>query len=520
MSAIDFNKAAYFPLEGSYRETNNATRLGDLDPRMPISVTLLLRYEKDPGSYKVRAAIKTREQFAAQFHASEADIQLVEAFAGHFGLNIIEELPEQRLIHLHGTVDAFERAFRVQLSTCCNAEGIVFRGRIGNIHLPEQLLPVVEAVFGLDDRPAAAPKYRIAKKDGQFIVHSALPGSFYPNQLSDIYGFPKKGTGAGQSIAIIELGGGYRIEDINTYFKQLKLPIPRIIEVLVDGGTNAPTTADSADAEVMLDIEVTAAIAPDAAIVVYFAPNTDKGFFNAIQTAIHDTTHNPTILSISWGASEKNWTEQSLKAFNEAFQAAAMLGVTVCAAAGDNGSADGEQDGKVHVDFPASSPFVLGCGGTTLTTKDKKVESEIVWHNIDGGATGGGVSEFFPKPNYQDPINVPVSLNNNFAGRGVPDIAANADPGTGYRVRVDGQDLVIGGTSAVAPLMAGLIARINEQKGKPVGFIHPKLYSAKSAYQYRDIVLGDNKTVAGAKGYVATPGWDACTGWGVLFALS
>ena len=159
MSAIDFNKAAYFPLEGSYRETNNATRLGDLDPRMPISVTLLLRYEKDPGSYKVRAAIKTREQFAAQFHASEADIQLVEAFAGHFGLNIIEELPEQRLIHLQGTVDAFERAFRVQLSTCCNAEGIVFRGRIGNIHLPEQLLPVVEAVFGLDDRPAACLLY-------------------------------------------------------------------------------------------------------------------------------------------------------------------------------------------------------------------------------------------------------------------------------------------------------------------------------------------------------------------------
>lgn len=518
MSAINFNNAAYFPLEGSYRETTNATRLSDPDPRMPISVTLLLRYEKNPGDYKVRSSIKTREQFAAEFHASEADIQLVEAFAEHFGLNIIEELPEQRLIHLQGTVDAFERAFRVQLSTCCDAEGIIFRGRVGNIHLPEQLLPVIEAVFGLDDRPIASPKYRIAEKEGKFIAHSALPGSFYPNQLSDIYGFPKKGTGAGQSIAIIELGGGYRIEDINTYFKQLGISIPKVVEVLVDGGVNTPTTASSADAEVMLDIEVAAAIAPDATIVVYFASNTDKGFFNAIQTAIHDTAHKPNIVSISWGASEKNWTEQSLKAFNEAFQAAAMLGVTVCAAAGDNGSADGEQDGKVHVDFPASSPFVLGCGGTTLMAKDKKVVSEIVWHNADGGATGGGVSEFFPKPDYQNLTTIPVSLNNNFAGRGVPDIAGNADPGTGYRVRVDGQDLVIGGTSAVAPLMAGLIARINEQKGKPVGFIHPRLYSG-SAYKYRDIVQGDNKTTEGAKGYIATPGWDACTGWGVLYAL-
>jgi len=371
MPVINFNHTAYFPLEGSYRQASDFTRLGELDQKMPINVSVLLRYEKSPGTYKSRTTTKTREQFTAKFHAGEADIQLLEDFARHFGLNITEILPDQRMVNLQGTVEAFENAFKIQLFACCDADGVVFRGRTGNIHLPEQLLPVVEAVFGLDDRPAASPKYRIAKQDGQFIAHAASPKSFYPNQLSDIYGFPEKGTGAGQSIAIIELGGGYRNEDINNYFKQLGLPAPNLVEVLVDGGLNAPTIPDSADAEVVLDIEVAAAIAPHATIVVYFAPNTDKGFFNAIQKAVYDKEHKPTIISISWGASENNWTEQSLKAYNKAFQTAAMLGITVCAAAGDNGSADGEHDGKVHVDFPASSPFVLGCGGTTLTTKDK-----------------------------------------------------------------------------------------------------------------------------------------------------
>ncbi|MGH7239189.1 MAG: S53 family peptidase, partial [Candidatus Saccharimonadales bacterium] len=344
----------------------------------------------------------------------------------------------------------------------------------------------------------------------QHIVAHAVSQAFYPNQLSDIYGFPKDLTGKNQCIAIIELGGGYRTEDIATYFKQLGLPTPDVIAVSVDGSINDPTTPDGADAEVVLDIEVAAAIAPDAKIVVYFTPNTDKGFFDAIHTAVYDKQNRPSILSISWGSPEDNWTDQSRKTYNDAFQTAAMLGITICVAAGDNGSSDGMDDGKVHVDFPASSPFVLGCGGTTLAVKNQEVVSETVWHN-----TGGGVSDYFDKPDYQQQINVPTSPNSGFAGRGVPDIAADANPNTGYQVLVDGQNLVIGGTSAVAPLMAGLIARINQQQGKPVGFIHHDLYNGK--YKCRDITEGDNKTVRGNKGYAAAKGWDACTGWGVLY---
>ncbi|HSM79386.1 MAG TPA: S53 family peptidase, partial [Bryobacteraceae bacterium] len=185
-------------------------------------------------------------------------------------------------------------------------------------------------------------------------------------------------------------------------------------------------------------------------------------------------------------------------------------GITVCVASGDNGSSDGQADGAAHVDFPASSPNVLACGGTTLQLANGGIQSEVVWNDgANGGATGGGVSETFPLPPYQSPANVPASVNTGFAGRGVPDIAGDADPATGYQIVVDGQSLVIGGTSAVAPLFAGLVALINQQLGKPAGFLNPLLYAnAAKGSSFRDIVSGNN----GA--YSAGPGWDACTGWG------
>jgi kumamolisin len=258
-------------------------------------------------------------------------------------------------------------------------------------------------------------------------------------------------------------------------------------------------------------------VAPGAKIVVYFAPNTDKGFLDAITQAVHDNQNKPTVISISWGSAEKNWTQQSLNNFNEAFKSAALLGVTVCAAAGDQGSSDAENDGKVHVDFPSSSPYVLACGGTKLKANGTAITSETVWHISNDSATGGGISDFFPLPDYQKKTTIPSSLNGGFKGRGLPDVAGNADPTTGYQVRVDGQDFVIGGTSAVAPLMAAFIALTNQKKKKSVGFINPQLYSSPNLC--RDITMGDNITTAGNKGFKAGVGWDACTGWGVLSKL-
>jgi len=257
---------------------------------------------------------------------------------------------------------------------------------------------------------------------------------------------------------------------------------------------------------VALDIEVVGAVAPEARIAVYFGPNTQQGFYDAISAAVHDRVRMPSVISISWGGPEDTWAGATINAFQALFHDAALLGISVCVAAGDNGSSDGEMDGGNHVDFPASSSWVLSCGGTRLTSN-----SETVWNDGEnGGATGGGVSSHFSKPAYQAHISVPTPAETaNPTGRGVPDVAGNADPASGYVVIVDGQEGVIGGTSAVAPLWAGLIALLNQELGKPVGWLHPKLYGVLSQHKaLRDITAGNN----GA--YQAAAGWDPCTGLG------
>jgi kumamolisin len=280
--------------------------------------------------------------------------------------------------------------------------------------------------------------------------------------------------------------------------------------VSVDHAANKPVgNPDSADGEVMLDIEVAGAVAPGAKIVVYFAPNTDAGFLNAITTAAHDTKNKPSVISISWGGPEASWTPQSLAAFDSAFQAAAVLGVTVLAASGDDGASDGLNDGAKHVDFPASSPHATACGGTRLTAANGSISGEQVWNDgAGGGAGGGGVSVAFEAPSWQQGLKATPKggAASALAKRGVPDVAGDADPQSGYEIRVDGQTSVIGGTSAVAPLWAGLIAIVNANKGARAGFVNPALYNDPAAL--RDITTGDNG------GFQASAGWDACTGLG------
>ena len=328
---------------------------------------------------------------------------------------------------------------------------------------------IITGVFGMDQRPIARPMFQVARKDGKIISHGQSPQSFSPDQLAKIYGFPTGYTGKGQCIGIIELGGGFRSDDISNYFKSLGLAVPSVKAISVDGG-NTPSTADSADGEVMLDIEVAGSVANEAVLAVYFCPNSEQGFLDAITTAIHDTSNNPSVISISWGAAEVNWSKQALDNYNEAFKSASALGVSICVASGDSGSRDGETDGKVHVDFPASSPYTLACGGTHLEVENDTIKIESVWNDSTDSASGGGVSGYFPLANYQSNAGVPLELDTKFKGRGLPDVAGNADPNTGYNVLVDGQKLVIGGTSAVAPLMAGLIALVNEQNQKPCWF--------------------------------------------------
>jgi kumamolisin len=241
---------------------------------------------------------------------------------------------------------------------------------------------------------------------------------------------------------------------------------------------------------------------------VYFAPNTDQGFIDAVTTAIHDTVNRPSVISISWGGAESTWTAQAMNQMEQAFTDAAMLGVTVTVAAGDNGSTDGVTDGQQHVDFPASAPHALACGGTHLILDGTRRKSETVWGGTTGdGATGGGISDVFAVPAYQDAAHVPPSVNpGGRVGRGVPDVGGDADPDTGDPIRVDGQEIVVGGTSAVAPLWAALVARCNQALGRDAGDIHAALYATELACT--DITSGSNGS------YSAKKGWDACTGLG------
>jgi kumamolisin len=320
--------------------------------------------------------------------------------------------------------------------------------------------------------------------------------SYTPKALASIYGFPKGFNGAGKKAAVIELGGGYVQADLDAYFNSLGLSVKPVVFHSVGGAQNQPGDPNGADGEVMLDLCVIGAMAPGAELHLYMADNSDAGFLGAITQAIHDKMD---VISISWGAAEDQWTAQSISDFNMAFALAASHGITVTAAAGDNGSGDGEVG--QHVDYPASSPYVLGCGGTSLPSTAPL--NEVVWNDGSaGGATGGGVSSVHKLPDWQKSANVPGGKM-----RGVPDVAGLADPETGWIVVIDGQNYVIGGTSAVAPMWAALACCLSQALGKNVGFLNPQLYAL--AGWNRDIVSGNNGT------FVSRPGYDCCTGVGV-----
>jgi kumamolisin len=406
------------------------------------------------------------------------------------------------------------------------SDSVTHRYRTGALSVPAELSGIIVAVLGLDDRPAARAHFRrltSASPDGVAAPHAAKPAGvpLTALQVASFYDFPAGTDGTGQTIALIELGGGYNASDLSTYFSGLSLSVPTVTAVGVDGGSNSP--GSSADGEVELDIEVAGAVAPKASIVVYFAPNTDQGFSDAISDAIN-ATPTPIVVSISWGGAESSWSSQSMSVMNQAISDAATLGTTVTVAAGDNGSSDNPSSSSgVAVDFPASSPYSLACGGTTLigNTATNTITSEVVWNELanNEGATGGGVSVVYPRPAWQADAGVPASAaggtgtgSASTPGRGVPDVAGNADPVTGYQVVVDGQAEPVGGTSAVAPLWAGLIARLAQATGTRFGLLQPLLYKGVTpgvaATGFNDIVEGSN----GA--YKAGPGWDACSGLG------
>jgi kumamolisin len=525
------------PIPDSKRQQlAHAQESGDVPTRQTFDVIIRLRPRNRLPSLQTLASQLpqhrrhlTREEYEANYGADPQDIRTVEAFAQRHSLSVEDSSIAEQSVTISGTADALGRAFQVKLKMYQHGKES-YRDHKEVIHIPAELKDIVTGVFGLDNRPFARPHVRVKPTVHS---HDTVSTGFHPTDLARLYNFPTNVTGRGQTIGIIELGGGFRSTELRTYFRQIGITPPQVVVAsFPHSGVNRPSpdlhAPDNLDVEVMLDLEVAGAVAPGARLVVYFAPDaSEKGFLRVIARAVHDKVSNPSILSISWGGPESAASKQLRDHFNQVLETAAHLGVTVCVAAGDNGSADfplddpqRPWDGHAHVDFPASSPFVLSCGGTLLKASGHTILSEVVWHSGHNEGTGGGISRFFRLPNYQAHAKVPRAKNPiGQVKRGVPDVAGNAAQESGYRVLCDGQQFPdprhvpplppVGGTSAVAPLWAGLIALLNESLGTRVGFLNPLLYQLPTARgSFRDITTGDNGD------YQAKPGWDPCTGLG------
>lgn len=495
---------------------NVLTRHGPTSPHRRMTVTLYLEPRIPLPSADALSrcpprerAYFSREEFAKWHGASLKDVKLVERFARKNGITVGLIDRTRRIVQLITNVDQLQRAFGVQIVEV-EIDGVRYCTHDHPLAFPDELKGVVRTVLGIDTRPVARPFF-VVRESG---ADTDDTGTFTAPRVAALYNFPKSGNGAGQTIALIELGGGYIESNLATYFDQLAIsPAPIIISASVDGANNNPGANSDDDSEVQLDIEIAGAVAPGALIVVYFTKNTDQCFINALSQAIHSSQNPSNIVSISWGGSESGWRNAAAMEMDQVLQEAALLGISVFAASGDGGSSDGATG--THVNFPASSPNCTACGGTSLTESDNMITGEVTWNNFNGYATGGGVSAIFPLPSFQNQAGVPPAPGTGTSGRGVPDVGGNADPNTGYQVLIDGQSQILGGTSAVAPLWAGLAALLNQSLGCPIGFLNPTLYSTiLQAGGLNDITEGDNITNGSTDEWCAGPGWDPCTGLG------
>jgi kumamolisin len=497
-----------------------------------VTVMVRRRARRRPlGSTKSADPELLRRRRDAHFSAYKKDIRAVERFALRHGLTVISSNAASRSVVLRGSSDRYASAFHVEVSTT-SIHGKPYRVRLGDIYVPEELHGIVEAVIGFDNRPFARAHVRVSPRATTSVLPTlaaavsdeALPDGLSPVDVAAMYNFPSQFDGKGQTIAIVECGGGFREAELHTYFQSIGVPPPRVTVASFEGcGTNAPgqNALDPAncDVEVMLDIEVAGAMAPGADIVVYFARNSSAQSFLTTTTAIlHDAVNKPSILSLSWGGPEELTTGQFKDQFNQLLEEAAALGITICVSSGDNASADYEPedprwDKKPHTDFPASSPWALACGGTKIHVSGQQITEEEVWHDGPNDGTGGGISGHFEQPEYQKAAGA-ASAN---AMRGVPDVSGNAAPSSGYRILCDGQLFpdhskalpAIGGTSAVAPLWAALIARLNQALNTRLGHFNPLLYQLASGTPVlKEVTRGDNGD------YRAGAGWNACTGLG------
>ncbi len=519
---------------------SGAHRVRDIDPNSHIEVTVNLKAPELPSTANMPAKPLKLDEFVEEYGAPDDTIRKVEGSLRSYGLHIEGVGPTHRSLRVSGTAAAMESAFQGGMGIYDSAAQGEFRAREGSLNIPVELDGFIESVVGLDQR-------RVAERSAAAAAVALAPVT--PAEIEARYHFPP-GAAANQKIAIAEFGSplqsgsflppAFFPDDVTSFCQSQGRPVPAITTVPVNLAPLTPAQFSSLpsqlqsdvfdeSAEVMMDVEIIASLCSNAAISVYYATWDQKGWLDLIEKVTGD---HPVTLSISYGLAEDSpdWEPAVLQAINNALQAAAMVGITVCVSSGDDGTNCDMPDSRAHVEFPGCSPFVLSVGGTMLTG-DGGTGHEVVWWESPGrrtgnghsGATGGGVSTIFPRPAWQT-VNVPSLNPKSIQGRVVPDIAALAGPPL-YAGVLNGQPFPDGGTSASAPLWASLLACINAKlpAGKQQRFIAPLLYQNApggggtiGAAGCTDIVSGNNAShPKPGKGYQAQKGYDAVTGWGV-----
>jgi len=518
-------------LPGSKRGKDPTARpIGKVDPKAKIVVTIGLSGPPLPGPDEYVGQVLTSDDLAKRFGAAQADVDKVATALKKFGLRVEQVSLENRSMQVSGTAAAMEAAFKPAMAIMHSSRQGDYRGRQGAIMIPAELKGLVTGVFGLDQRRMARRSDAV-RSAGQASALAPLT----PMDLEQRYNFPP-GDAAGQHIAIAEFGGGYFESDLKAYCNKFQRAVPNIQAVAVDAPAftlqqilalpQARRREELGESiEVMMDVQVVAGLCPGASIAVYFSTFDQRGWIDLLNKVI---TAKPVALSISWGLPEDypGWSANARAAINDRLNAARLLGITICVSSGDDGSGDQMNDSYAHVNFPASSPYVLGVGGTML--RKAGGVKEVAWWESPGrrtgnggGASGGGVSMVFPRPAWQS-VRV-ASLNaGSIDGRVVPDVAALAGEPM-YDLVFVGQPQPNGGTSASAPLWAALIARINAKlpAAKQQRFLTPLLYKSVGGQPVgkessSDVTSGNNAShPKPGKGYQARAGFDAVTGWGV-----
>lgn len=506
--------------------------------------------EDRPGRGDRRKPHWTREKYAATYSASHADIDAVTHCCRRYGLTVLDVNRLTRVIRVSGNVGAMQAMFGVSLQHFV-AQGQSYVSHTDDIQVPAEIGDAVQWVFGLSTFPRAGNgRYR---QSHSMCSGAAAPWKTYtPPEFADFYEFPPE-QGEGQCIGVLTLYGGFHWSDMKHFFSDLGMPMPDIRTV----GPNIPASGEDvwSNFEVTMDTQIVASCAPKARTVVYFSGATSDAdtnawtYYDMLCMALFDFYNKPSVLTMSWGLPERIpgiWTYGEAYVLNELLSVAAILGITICVASGDSGGIWPVDFGMFSAPsltiFPGSSTWVLNIGGTTLELSPTgQVQNEVVWNRLaeitmlgfgtDPGLMGhlgsstGGVSSYFERPWWQDVADVPEKTvcefrdftlchYNTFAGRGCPDVSANADFWVGYRIFWNGCWRAGGGTSGASPLIAALMGRLNQGVGFPLGFVNPLFYYLqidRGTGMFKTITEGNNGAYAAAPGKL----WNGATGLGV-----